>query len=358
MGAHYAGRKEKIKTPTVHEIATLVDGRIEGNENTPVIGIAPIDQAREGFLAFIAQAKYDSHLQSSPAAAIFVRPDSPPSKQTCLIRVDNPYLAFVRVAREIFAIGEPQRYGVHSSAQIAETAQIASGLSIGVNSTIEEDTVIGEQCTIGNNSTISKAAHLGKGCQIANNVHIAHGVILGDEVIVQSGAVIGSDGFGYVKDGDIYYKIPHLGTVILEDKVEIGANVTIDRGTFGETRLKKGTKLDNLIHIAHNVIIGENTVIAAQSGISGSTEIGESVIIAGQVGFVGHIKIGARTTFCAQAGVTKSIPAGKIVSGYPAKDHARAKREEAVIRQGPELLKRVRKIEKFLKKNVADFDGE
>lgn len=335
-----------------------MNGRIDGDGNTPISSVAPIDLAHEGSLGFVAQEKFDSYLKNTPAAAVLVRQDSPPSKQTCLIRVDNPYLAFVRVARELFGIGEPHGAGVHPTAHIAGSAQITGELSIGINSVVEEDVTIGEKCIIGNHCTISKGARLGNRCQVGNNVHIAHGVVLGDEVVIQAGAVIGSDGFGYVKESDIYYKIPHIGTVVLEDKVEIGANVTIDRGTFGETRLKKGAKLDNLIHIAHNVVIGENTVIAAQTGISGSTEIGNNVIIAGQVGFVGHIKISDRTTFCAQAGVTKNIPEGTIVSGYPAKEHGRAKREEAAVRQGPEMLKRVRKLEKFIKKTIPDFDRD
>jgi UDP-3-O-[3-hydroxymyristoyl] glucosamine N-acyltransferase len=175
-------------------------------------------------------------------------------------------------------------------------------------------------------------------------------VQIGDDVIIQAGSVIGSDGFGYVKHEGAYHKIPHLGTVVLEDGVEIGANCTIDRGTFGETRIRRGTKLDNLVHVAHNVEVGENTVMAAQTGVSGSTKIGSRVTIAGQVGFVGHIEIGDDTTFGAQAGVSKSIPAGMTVSGYPAREHQLARREEAAKRRLPELLKRVRALEKALAK--------
>ncbi|KAA3613915.1 MAG: UDP-3-O-(3-hydroxymyristoyl)glucosamine N-acyltransferase [Calditrichaeota bacterium] len=346
----------KISTRTVKEIAAFVNGQIDGAENTAVVGVAPIDQAQTGFLAFIAQPKYDTFLDTTPAAAILVRPDSPQSKTACLIRVPNPYLAFVRIARELFAIGEPEKHGRHNSAIIANSAEIPDNLSIGPYSVIGENAKIGDATIIGNNSTIAPGARLGKRCQIGNNVTIAHDVIVGNDVIIQAGSVIGSDGFGYVKDQDKYYKIPHVGTVILEDNVEIGVNVTVDRGTFGITRIKKGAKLDNLIQVAHNVVIGENTVIASQSGISGSTEIGDNVIIAGQVGFVGHIKIGNRTTFAAQAGITKSIPDGMTISGYPGRNHTRAKREEAVIRQGPELLKRLRKLEKFIKKHFPSSD--
>ncbi|MCA9732569.1 MAG: UDP-3-O-(3-hydroxymyristoyl)glucosamine N-acyltransferase [Deferribacteres bacterium] len=347
-----------INHRTVQEIAALVNGTIDGDERTKIVAVAPIDQAKIGSIAFIVSPDYDRFLETTLAAAVLVRPDSPPTDRSCLIRVPNPYLAFVRIARELFSIGEPQRQGLHATAIVNPTARIGKTLSIGPYSIIEANSVLGDDCIIGNNCTIGKGVKLGNRCQIGNNVHIANGVVLGNEVIVQSGTVIGSDGFGYAKDGDTYYKIPHIGQVILEDKVEIGANVTIDRGTFGETRIKKGTKLDNLIHIAHNVVIGENTVIAAQSGISGSTEIGDNVTIAGQVGFVGHIKIGNRTIFGAQAGVTKNVPDGITVSGYPAKLHARAKKEEAVKSQGPEMLTRVRKMERFLKENFPAFHKE
>ncbi|MDZ7262002.1 MAG: UDP-3-O-(3-hydroxymyristoyl)glucosamine N-acyltransferase, partial [candidate division KSB1 bacterium] len=163
---------------------------------------------------------------------------------------------------------------------------------------------------------------------------------------IHCGAVIGSDGFGFFKQGEVYEKIPQLGIVVIEDEVEIGANCTIDRATFGETRIRRGAKLDNLIQVAHNVEIGENTVIAAQAGISGSTRIGKGVSIGGQAGFVGHIEIGDYASIGAQAGVTKSVPAKIVVSGYPARPHLQAKREEAVIRRLPELLKTIRELEK------------
>lgn len=311
-----------------------------------VSGVASIDKAKASELTFIAQEKYDAYLDASPAAIVLVRPDSPGCKRKCLIRVPNPYLAFVRVARELFHLGEPEASGIHDTAIIDATAEVYPEVSIGAYSIVKKGASVGKSTIIGANTTIGARARVGERCQIGNHVTIAHEVQIGDEVIIQDGTVVGSDGFGYVRDGEHYHKIPHLGTVVLEDRVEIGANCCIDRATFGVTRIRRGAKLDNLIHVAHNVEIGENTVIAAQVGISGSTRIGKNVTIAGQVGFVGHIEIGDGAIFGAQAGVTKSIPANITVSGYPAKEHRKAKREEAALRNAPEMLRRLRELEK------------
>jgi len=253
------------------------------------------------------------------------------------------YLPAARVASEIAA-----------TAQIGAGVRLGPGVVIGPYAVIEEDcdlaagVQIGPQCFVGRSTVIGEQALIFAGVRIAPEVQI------GKRVIIQYGSVIGSDGFGYLRHEGRQHKIPHLGTVVLEDEVEIGANCCIDRGTFGETRLQRGAKLDNLVHVAHNVVIGENTVIAAQTGISGSTSIGRDVIVAGQVGFVGHIEIGDRAILGAQAGVTKSIPAGLVVSGYPARDHRKARREEAAIRRLPQLLQRMRAVEKLLKLESRD----
>ncbi len=339
-------------------MAALVGGEVEGDAETLILHLAPIDQAQAGDLAFIAQPAYDDWLNKSPAAAVLVRPDSPRGKCPCIIRVNNPYLAFVQVAKNLFRIGQPVARGIDAHAFIHPEAHIGKDVSIGAFSLIEENVTVGDGTLIGANTVISRGVTIGQNCQIGQSVVIEHDVRLGNEVIIQSGSVIGSDGFGYVKDGEQYHKIPHVGTVVLEDRVEIGANCTIDRGTFGETRIKRGTKLDNLIHVAHNVEIGENTAIAAQTGISGSTRIGKNVVIAGQVGFVGHIEIGDGAVFGAQAGVTKSIPPHITVSGYPAKPHNQARREEAALRRAPEMLKRLRKLEQRLARLDPEFARE
>jgi UDP-3-O-[3-hydroxymyristoyl] glucosamine N-acyltransferase len=341
-------RGAPIATHTVKELAALVGGEISGDETVAITGVSAIDNATAGSLAFIVQARYDSYLKETKAAAVLVRPDSPLVDGKTFIRVPNPYLAFVRIAREVFKMGELRTTGIHPTALVAPSAVIGRNVSLGAFCVIEEEAKIQQDTIIREHTTVGRNTKIGKHCQIGSKVTITHNLTIGNEVIIQAGSVIGSDGFGYVKDGDISYKIPHIGTVVLEDRVEIGANCTVDRATFGETRVKCGAKLDNLIHVAHNVEIGENTVIAAQTGVSGSTKIGKNVVIAGQVGFVGHIEIGDRTVFGAQAGVTKSIPEGLTVSGYPAKNHSQAKREEAALRRAPEMLKRIRKLEKRL----------
>ncbi len=357
MPDHFEEGKN-IQQVTAKDIAEWVNGELEGDPQVVIRGVAAIDHARAGDLAFIAQPAYDEWLDKTPAAAVLVRKDSPRGRCQTIIRVDNPYLAFVRIARERFAVGEPRAKGIHPRAVIHPDAKLGQNVSVGPFSVVEAGAAIGDGTIIGAQAYVGEGCRVGRRCQIGNRVVLEHDVHLGDEVIVQAGSVIGSDGFGYVRDGERYYKIPHVGRVVLEDRVEIGANCTIDRGTFGETRIRAGAKLDNLIHVAHNVEIGENTVIAAQTGISGSTKIGKNVTIAGQVGFVGHITIGDGATFGAQAGVTKSIPANTIVSGYPAKPHAQARREEAALRRAPEMLKRLRRLEKYLEKKDPNFAKE
>jgi len=333
-----------------HEIASLTQGEILGDANTLITGIAPIESAQAGDLSFIAQSRFLEYLHKTLAAAIFVDRKSELSAELrcTLIRVANPYLAFVQVLKRYVPLPQTA-IGIHPTAQIGKGARLAANVAIGPLAIISEDCEIGEDVQIGPQCYIGARTRIGANTMLFQGVHVGHEVQIGSNVIVQYGAVIGSDGFGYVPHEGKYHKIPHLGTVVLEDEVEIGANCCIDRGTFGETRLSRGVKLDNLVHVAHNVFIGENTVIAAQTGISGSTTIGRDVTIAGQVGFVGHIKIGDRAILGAQAGVTKSVKAGIMVSGYPAREHNKAKREEAALRYLPDLLKRVRALEKMLK---------
>ena len=344
----------RFRTTSVKEIAGLVAGQVEGEVTAAITGVSPLEAATAGDLTFCARAELREHLLTTPAAAVLVGDKMEVPRQTApaLIRVANPYFAFLQVIKQ-FVITETEAIGVDPSARIAETAVLAQQVTVGPFTVIEPECHIGEQVRIGAGCYLGRGVVIGEQTVIFPGVTIHHDVRVGRRVIIQAGAVIGSDGFGYVHHDDRFHKIPHLGTVVLEDEVEIGANCCIDRGTFGETHIHRGVKLDNLVHIAHNVEIDEHTVMAAQSGISGSTKIGRYVTIAGQVGMVGHITIGDHSTFGAQAGVTKSIPAKLTVSGYPAKDHLKARKEEAALRRLPELLKRVRQLEKLLGATMA-----
>jgi len=333
---------------TAAEIARAIQGRVEGDAAVIITGLAPIDQARPGDLTFVAQPRYLSYLDKTPAAAVLVDANYSASlANAVLIRVANPYFAFLQIAKNFFHPA-PSFIGMHPTAIIGGNVRLGENLMIGPHVVIAPDCEIGDNVCIGALSYLGRGVKLGHRVVLFPQVHVAHGVRLGNDVIIQSGAVIGSDGFGYVKHEGAYHKIPHLGAVVLEDGVEIGANCTIDRGTFGETRIRRGTKLDNLVHLAHNVEVGEHTVIAAQTGVSGSTKIGNRVTIAGNAGLVGHIEIGDDVTIGARAGVSKSIPAGLTVWGYLAREHTLARREEAAQRRLPELLKRVRALEKAL----------
>ena len=342
---------------TAADIAARVAGVLEGDGGCLVSGVAPIEQAVDGSLTFIAHAKYLHFLETSTAAAILVDDHCPASPRHVLIRVANPYLAFLQVAA-LFAPPQRPPEGVDSTAIIHPAARVGLRVAIGPFVVVEEDAEIGDEVVIGALSFVGRGAALAPQCYLAGRVYIAHGVRVGRKAIIQAGSVIGSDGFGYVPASGQYVKIPHTGTVVLEDEVEIGANCAIDRGTFGETRIGRGTKLDNLIHIAHNVQIGRNTVIAAQTGISGSTRIGNNVKIAGQVGFVGHIEVGDNTSFGAQSGISKSVPAGQTLFGYPAKDIMQAKREEAGLRRLPGLFRRMKSLEKAISRLDPNFKTE
>lgn len=333
---------------TVREIAEWLDGTIQGDPSTPISGAAPLEEAKPGQLSFVASPKYHRALGSSAASAFLVGTDGPASDRT-LIRVENPLYAFLRVVERFFPSPQSQPpAGVHPTAVVDSTAALGDGVHIGPYVSIGQKACIGDRSVVMAGCFVGPGARIGMDARLRPNVVIGHDCIVGDRVVLHAGTVIGSDGFGFVKEKGAYHKIPHLGMVVIEDDVEIGANCAVDRATFGETRIKRGVKLDNLIHVAHNVEIGEHTVIAAQTGISGSTRIGRWVTVGGQVGFVGHIEIGDESMFGAQAGVTKSIPARVVVSGYPAKPHAEARRQEAALRQLPELIKRVRALEKIV----------
>jgi len=337
----------------VRDVAALVRGEIVGDEAVEIVRVAKIEEARTGDLTFVANPKYEKFLATTKASAVLVSTQLDTSRYRQLttisfIKVQDPYLAFLKVLKTITRIPDPFPSGVHATAVVDGSARLGSNVALGAHVVVGKNAEIGDGTRISHGCVIGDEAVIGRNCLIYPRVSVYHQCKVGDRVIIHSGAVIGSDGFGFAPQPDgTYEKIPQLGIAVVEDDVEIGANCTIDRATMGQTSIHRGVKLDNLVHIAHNVTVGEHTVIAAQTGISGSTKIGKNCMIAGQVGLVGHIEIADRTVIMAQSGIPKSITEpGKTYFGYPAKEHGRALRIEAALRSLPELAQEVRELQK------------
>jgi UDP-3-O-[3-hydroxymyristoyl] glucosamine N-acyltransferase len=338
----------------LREIASIVGGTLAGGDETEILRIAKIEEAGSGDITFLANLKYKKHLSTTGASAVLIASDAHfeeldrRSDPIFCVRVADPYSAFLRLIGVFHPPVVPPEPGIHPTAVIGTGTTIAPGVYVGPHA------CVGNGCTVGAGTFLFPGTVLGDQVTVGErsvlyaNVTVREQCRIGNRVIIHSGAVIGSDGFGFAPQPDgSYEKIPQRGIVVVEDDVEIGANSTIDRATLGETRIGRGVKLDNLIQIAHNVTIGEHTVIAAQTGISGSTAIGRNCAIAGQVGTVGHIKIADRTTIGAQSGIHKGITeSGKTWFGYPARELHEQLRIEAAIRQLPELLRTIRELQK------------
>jgi UDP-3-O-[3-hydroxymyristoyl] glucosamine N-acyltransferase len=327
------------------EIADLVGGELKGNGDTIIRGVGGIKEAREGDITYLADPRYASFLASTRASAVIVPPDA-----RCTIpsvRLQNPHLGFLKVM-EAFGLDIQPRPapGVDERAVVDASARIGDNASIGPYCGVGRNVVIGQGSAVMHGSYIGDDTVIGDECLIYPNVTIRERTRIGSRVIIHPGAVIGADGFGFAREGKVHRKIPQVGCVVIEDDVEIGANTTVDRATFGETRICSGVKIDNLVQIAHNVVVGKNSVFAAQSGIAGSTVLGENVTLAGQAGLVGHLEIGDRVVVAAQAGVSNSIKPDTVVSGYPAREHSLARRIYACMKQLPDLFRRVKALEK------------
>ncbi len=326
------------------ELADIVGGELSGNSSTEINGVAGIKEAEVGDITFLANPKYEEYLDKTRASAVIGPKDIQCMKP--LIRIENPYLAFLKVLT-LFAEKISSKYprGLHESAVIDSTAAVDENVAMGPYCQVGKNARIGRNSTILFGVFIGDNAEIGEDCLIYPSVTIRENSHLGNRVILHPGVVIGADGFGFAKDGCLNQKIPQIGRVIIEDDVEIGANSTIDRATTGITKICRGSKIDNLVQVAHNVTVGENSIIAAQAGISGSTELGTNVVLGGQAGLVGHIKIGDGAMIGAQAGVTKSIPPEIQVSGYPAREHGKSKKIYAYTSKLPDLVKRLRELE-------------
>ncbi len=338
---------------TVNELAALVGGKVIGDGDRLIEGLGKIESARPTEVTFLANPRYTHYLSQSKAGAVLVPAGTSASGPT-LIEVENPYMAFLTLLEGFFPQEPWVNVGVHPTAVLEEGVDVDKSAAIGAFCFVGRGTRIGERTILFPHVIIGPDCHVGDDCRIYSHTAIRERVHIGNHVVLQPGVVLGSDGFGFVPDSDRYRKIPQVGTVVIEDNVEIGANTTIDRATLGETRICSGTKLDNLIQVAHNVDIGSNSVIAAQTGISGSTRIGKGARIAGQVGFVGHISIGDDVQIGAQSGVGQSVPDKTVVSGTPARSHNLWRRIEASLTRLPDLFRRVRAIEKQLKEELPE----
>ena len=339
------------------QIALLINGKVEGDANTTVNSFGKIEEAQNGQLAFLANPKYEEYLYSTGASIIIINEtyELKQAIKAALIRVPNAYSAFATLLEKYQQIVTQQLSGLQQPCYIASSAKYGDNVFIGAFA------YLGDNVKIGNNSKIFPNVYLGDNVTVGNNsiihpgVKIYHDCVIGSNVIIHAGTVIGSDGFGFAPQADgSFKKVPQIGNVVVEDNVEIGANTTIDRATIGSTIIKSGAKLDNLIQIAHNVEVGNFTVIAAQAGVSGSTKVGSGVMIGGQAGIVGHIQIGDGVKINAQSGVSKSIEPGKSVTGSPAYDYTSALRSQAINRKLPELEKRVKELEELVKQLMAE----
>jgi len=334
---------------TAATIAGFLKGEIEGNPDIKVNTIAKIEEGIEGALSFLANPKYEHYIYETKSSVVLVNRSFVPSASigATLIRVENSYEAFASLLRLVDQ-ARPRKKGIHPAAIIETSAKVGSDVFIGPYAYIGENCIIGDGCSIYPHVYIGDNTRLGNNCTLNPGVKIYHDCLLGEGCIIHAGSVIGSDGFGFAPQSDNeFMKIPQLGNVVLEDHVEIGANVTIDRATMGSTIIRKGVKLDNLIQIGHNVEVGENTVMAAQTGISGSTKIGKNCMFGGQVGLAGHLKIADGTKIGAQGGILGDVKEeNTVILGSPAIELKQYLRSTVVFKKLPEMKVKIESLEK------------
>ncbi|WP_041606039.1 UDP-3-O-(3-hydroxymyristoyl)glucosamine N-acyltransferase [Halothermothrix orenii] len=329
---------------TARELAHLVGGELVGDPDLVIKGVSGVGESRPDTVTFAENSTYLDKAEQSRAGLVIV-PEEIEESSKNIIRVKNPRLAFARIASH-FAPDMLYRPGIDETAVISSTACIGEDVSIHPHVVIDKEAVIGDRVILAPGVYVGPGVEIGDDTVIHANVVIEYDTVIGSNVIIHGGTVIGSDGYGFVTDEKGHHKIPQLGNVIIEDNVEIGANVTVDRGTSGPTVIKQGTKIDNLVQVAHNVQVGEENLIVAQVGVAGSTRLGRRVTLAGKVGVAGHIELGDNSTIAAGSIVTKNTPSGVFYSGNPAHDHREELKEQAAKRRLPELLKKVKELEK------------
>lgn len=334
---------------TAPQIAEMVKGKsLNVSENLVITGAEGLTEATASDISFLGNPKY-ADLVAQSKAGLVLMPENAPDTGRPVILVKNPQLSFA----QILTVIDKERSatlpgGIHPTAVVMPGARVGAGVAIGPNAVIDENAVIGDRTRIGALAYVGSGTVVGADCIIYAHVTLRERVHLGDRVIVHPGTVIGSDGFGFVAAGSGIFKIPQIGTVIIDDDVEVGANVTIDRATTGATRIGTGTKIDNLVQIAHNVQIGACCMIVAQVGISGSTKLGNGVVMAGQCGTAGHLSIGDRAVVAGRAGVTTDIPAGQTYSGFPARPHREELKNQALVKKLPGLYEDMKQIKAAL----------
>ncbi len=333
------------------QIAEILEGEIQGNPEESVYTLTKIEEGKKGGLTFLANPKYTHHIYKTDASIVIVNKNFTPEKEisSTLIKVEDAYLAFTKLLQFYDEYRKSLKVGIEQPSFISETAKVADNVYIGAFSYIGENVIIEENVKIYPNSYIGDNSKIGVGTTINAGVKIYADTQIGKNCTIHSGSVIGADGFGFAPNSNNEYsKVPQIGNVILEDNVEIGANTTVDRATLGSTIIRKGVKLDNHIQIAHNVEIGEDTVIASQTGIAGSSKIGKRAMIAGQVGIIGHLQLGDDVKIAAQSGIGNDLPNGAIVQGSPAYNVGDYKRSYVYFKKLPDLVKRINELEKKL----------
>jgi UDP-3-O-[3-hydroxymyristoyl] glucosamine N-acyltransferase len=324
-----------------------IDGRIVGDPQKTVSGVAPFDAATVRDITFADSPKILRNINDTNAGAVLVPKDFAGQCRTSLILCKSPRLAFAKIVNVLSPPARPSP-GISPMARIGRNFSAGRDTHIAPCAVIEDNVRIGDRAVIYSHVYIGEGTVIGDDADIYPNVSIMNGCVIGNRVVIHSGTVIGSDGYGFTPDGRRHYKIPQKGIVRIDDDVEIGANNAIDRATFGKTWIKQGVKTDNLVHIAHNVVVDENTLIVAQVGIAGSTTIGKNVILAGQAGITGHLSIGDRAVVGPQAGVVRSVPAGEVVSGTPQMPHKTWLRVQQILLRLPELKNKIAELEKRL----------
>lgn len=345
----------------VGDLAARVGGTVEGDPDATVTGIAPVEDAGPGDLTFVTSRSWERALSGIRPTAVLapdgLLADGAPGE--ALIRVSDPQVALGRLIPLFYpgANGDGAAAGVHPTAVLGEGVRLGEGVAVGAYSVLESGCEIGDGTTLGPHVHVGPGAVIGRECTIDGSATILGSVRMGDRVRIHAGVRLGTDGYGYAQEEGRPVKIPQVGRCVIGDDVEIGANSTVDRGALGDTVIGAGTKLDNLVHVGHNVRIGENCMIVAQVGVAGSTDIGDRVQLAGQAGIAGHLSIGDGARIAAQAGVIGDVPAGATYSGYPARPHAEAMRASAALFRLPDLVRRMRRLEARLEEALGRRDG-